>query len=161
MKKFTLIAAILFAGFAANAQVEKTSTPQPVQQPQPKDIAKYVEFKNPAFDFGKIPMGKPAEYQLVFKNISHDTLTLERVQPSCGCTTPKYEANKKIAPGQSYEVTLGYNAASEGVFNKTVTIFFNDGMTQPVTFKGEVYKTPENAAPANGAAEKMKTGGNK
>ncbi len=161
MKKFTLIAATMMCAFAVQAQ-KVTSTPAatPVAtvQPQPKDITKALEFKNAEFDFGKIPHGKPAEYELIVKNISHDTVTLERVQVGCGCTTPKYEANKKIAPNESYKVVLGFNGSSEGQFTKFVTVFFNDGMQKQVTFKGETYKTPESAAPANGAVEQMKKG---
>ncbi len=159
MKKFTLIASALFLTYMAQAQPEKMPTVTPaVQQPQPKDVAKTLEFKNAEYDFGKIPFGKQAEYEVTIKNISHDSVTLERVQVGCGCTTPKYEANKKIAPNESYKVTLGFNGGTDGAFTKFATIIFNDGMQRQVTFKGETYKTPESSAPANGAVEKMKTG---
>lgn len=157
MKKITFLAAVLFMAFTANAQ-QVTTEAQKTQQ-QPKDIAKYVEFKNAEYDFGKIPFGKPAEYELMVKNISNDTVTLDRVQVGCGCTTPKYEAGKKILPGESTKVTLGFNGSSDGTFTKFVTIFFNDGMSKQVSFKGETYKTPEASAPANGGVQKMKNGG--
>ena len=158
MKKFTLIAAVLFMAFSANAQEASTTTQT---QQQTKDVAKYVEFKNAEYDFGKIPFGKPAEYELMVKNISNDTVTLDRIQVGCGCTTPKYEAGKKLLPGESTKVTLGFNGSSDGVFTKFVTIFFNDGMSKQVSFKGETYKTPETSAPANGSIQKMKSGGSK
>jgi hypothetical protein len=156
MKKFTLIAAVLFMGFAANAQQQTTEKAQ--VQTQPKDVNTTLEFKNAEYDFGKIPFGKQAEYELTIKNVSKDTVTLDRVQAGCGCTTPKYEANKKFGPGQTVKVTLGFNGSSDGAFTKFVTVFFNDGMQKQVTFKGETYKTPDTSAPANGAVEKMKTG---
>lgn len=157
MKKITLAIAVLFFAFAVNAQQVAKEQPQTVA-PQPKDITKVLEFKNADYDFGKIPQGKPAEYELTVTNISKDTATLERVQVGCGCTTPKYEPNTKIAPGKSYKVTLGFNGSGSGVFTKYVTLNFNDGMEKRVTFKGETYQTPDSAAPANGAVEKMKTG---
>lgn len=161
MKKFTLIAAVLFMGFAANAQQTTTTPAQEKAQPQPKDITKVLEFKNAEYDFGKIPFGKPAEYELMIKNISNDSVTLDRVQAGCGCTTPKYEANKKFGPGESVKVTLGFNGGTDGQFSKTVTLYFSDNMSRIVTFKGETYKTPDTSAPANGGVEKMKTGGSK
>ncbi|MEI2709613.1 MAG: DUF1573 domain-containing protein [Chitinophagaceae bacterium] len=160
MKKFTFIAAVLFMTFTSNAQ-EATTGEKTAQQTQPKDIAKYVEFKNAEYDFGKIPFGKPAEYELTVKNISHETITLDRVQVGCGCTTPKYEAAKKLAPGESAVITLGFNGSSDGVFTKFVTVYFNDGMNKQVSFKGQTYKTPDASAPANGGVQKMKTGGSK
>jgi hypothetical protein len=160
MKKFTLIAAAFLLTYVANAQVKpQAETAVPVQQPQPKDITKTIEFKNADYDFGKIPYGKPAEYEVTIKNISHDSVTLERVQAGCGCTTPKYDAGKKIAPGESYKITLGFNGSTQGKFTKSATIAFSDGMQRVVQFTGETYTTPDNSAPANGTVEKMKTGG--
>lgn len=159
MKKFTLIAAAFLLTYATNAQDKQQTGAAPAQQAQVKDINKTLEFKNADYDFGKIPFGKPAEYEVTIKNISHDSVALERVQVGCGCTTPKYEAGKKIAPGESYKVTLGFNGSTQGAFTKSATLIFSDGMQRAVTFKGETYTTPDNSAPANGAVEKMKTGG--
>ena len=157
MKKFTLIA-LAFAFTSAIQAQETTTKPATaeVKAAEVKDITKFVEFKNADYDFGKIPFGKPSEYQLSIKNISNDTVTLEKVQVGCGCTTPKYEAGKKIAPKDSYEVTLGFNGSTDGVFTKYVTIFLNDNMSKQITFKGETYKTPDTPAPANAPVEKMK-----
>jgi Protein of unknown function (DUF1573) len=130
---------------------------QPVAPPQ--DASKLFEFKNDAYDFGKIQGGKPAEYDLFIKNISKEPAELTLVQPGCGCTTPKYEAKKKFAPGETVKVTLGYNGgspSSAGPFTKGVTITLNGNVTKSVTFKGETYAAPVEAAPANGNMEKLK-----
>jgi hypothetical protein len=158
MKKFTLIAAAFLFTYVANAQDKPHAETATAQQPQTKDIAKTLEFKNADYDFGKIPFGKPAEYEVTIKNISHDSVAIERVNVSCGCTTPKYDAGKKIGPGESYKITLGFNGSTQGTFSKSATLVFSDGMQRAVTFKGETYTTPDNSAPANGAVEKMKTG---
>jgi len=166
MKKFTLFAAGICMAMIVNAQTPAASktTPAPAvaatpqQHTEVKDISKNLQFTNAEYDFGKIPFGKPAEYQLEIKNIGKDTATLDRVQVGCGCTTPKYEAGKKFAPGESVKVTLGFNGSTDGAFTKFVTVFFNDGMSKQVTFKGETYKTPDSAAPANAGVQKMKAG---
>lgn len=69
----------------------------PVAAPAPPvDVNKLFEFKNDAYDFGKIPAGKAAKYDLFIKNISKETAELTLVQPGCGCTTPEYEAKKNL-----------------------------------------------------------------
>lgn len=107
---------------------------------KPKEVKDVISFRNEVFDFGKIPFGKPVEYQLGMKNISKDSVTIENVQVSCGCTTPKWTAGKKYAPGESFDITLGFNAGTKGLFQKTVTVFFNGGLSKVVTFKGETYE---------------------
>jgi hypothetical protein len=147
MKKFAFLLMAVFAVVFTNAQT---------QQPA-KDITKVLQFTNDNYDFGKIPFGKPTEYAVTIKNISAEMVTLENVMAGCGCTTPKYERGKKIAPGDSAEVTLGFNGGTNGTFVKYVTLYFNDGMQKQVTFKGETYQTSPAPAPSNGAIEKMKT----
>lgn len=156
MKKLILTALMGFILNATFAQQVVTTGNATQEQTQPKDVNKVLEFKNAEYNFGKIPYGKPAEYDLTIKNISKDTVTLDRVQVGCGCTTPKYEAGKKIAPGESTNVTLGFNGSSDGPFTKSVTIFFNDGMQKQVIFRGETFKTPDTSAPGNNGVQKMK-----
>lgn len=105
-----------------------------------KVIDSVVRFSNAEFDFGRIAFGKPVEYQLKMKNISKDTIRIENVQVTCGCTTPKWDANKRYAPGETFNITLGFNGNTKGVFQKTATIFFNGGLNKMVVFKGETYE---------------------
>jgi len=135
-------------------QVAPVAAPAP-----PVDVNKLFEFKNDAFDFGKIPAGKAAKYDLFIKNISKETAELTLVQPGCGCTTPEYEAKKKFAPGESVKVTLGFNGGAPGSgtpFSKSVTVTLNSNVTKVVTFKGETYAVPTESAPANGSIDKLK-----
>lgn len=125
----------------------------------PQDVNKMFEFKNEAFDFGKIPAGKAAKYDLFIKNISKESAELTLVQPGCGCTTPEYEQKKKFAPGETVKVTLGFNGGAPGAglpFSKSVTVTLNSNLTKLVTFKGETYAVPTESAPANGAIDKLK-----
>jgi hypothetical protein len=129
--------------------------------PAQVDVNKIFAFTNDNYDFGKIVAGKAAEYTLTIKNISKEEATLTLVQPTCGCTTPKYEAGKKFAPGEEVKVILGFNGGSPGqsqTFNKTVTITLNGNLTKSVSFKGETYPAPAESAPTNGGLEKLKPG---
>jgi hypothetical protein len=108
------------------------------------------------FDFGKIPQGKPVTHQFTVINHGKSTLKIENVQASCGCTTPEWEKDKVLSPGESTQIKVGYNAAAEGPFNKTITITYEQGQMKQMNIKGEVWKTPASSAPGNSAIESLK-----
>ncbi len=149
MKKILMLLPVLFAVVLVHAQDANAN-----QQPAP-DVAKYVEFKEVDHDFGKIPQGKPAEFDLLMKNISSDSLRIDNVSVVCGCTTPKYE-HGPYGPGETFKVTVGYNAAALGTFGKMITIHFNGGMDKVIRFHGETFTVPSNAAPGNAAVQQLK-----
>ncbi len=156
MKKFTLLAATIFFFAAVNAQAPATTDAKPVAA-DVKDITKTLTFKNDSYSFGKIPQGKPVEFDLEIKNISRDSVKIENVQVSCGCTTPKWQAGP-YAAGETFKITLGFNAAALGAFSKTVTVTFSGGLSKQITFNGETFAAPENAAPKNDGLGKIKPG---
>lgn len=92
------------------------------------------------YDFGKIPVGKPATHQFQFTNRGNEPLLITAVKASCGCTIAEYSEDP-IEPGSHGYVKATYNAANPGVFTKTVTITANtrEG-TVLLTLKGEVIK---------------------
>jgi len=45
-----------------------------------------IVFKEESHDFGKVPRGPELQYNFKFTNKGNSTLTIERVQTSCGCT---------------------------------------------------------------------------
>lgn len=105
--------------------------------------------KETEFDFGKIPQGKPVTHIFEVTNTGKDSLHILNVQASCGCTTPEWQREKVQAPGEKTNITVGYNAASEGPFTKQITITYNGTQTKQITIKGEVWKTPVTSAPEN------------
>ena len=130
MKKTLLIIIMFFAFVPIFAQ-----TVPPTTQVQ-KDINKVLKFTNDNYNMGNIPYGKPTEFVVTIENISAAPVTLNNVQVSCGCTTPKFQANAVIAPGQKTTVTLGFNGATMGNFSKTATIFLSDNLVKTVSFSG-------------------------
>ncbi len=149
MKK--LIFSIVLSGLLTLAAVAQTHdghdhTNQTVT-PAKTETIKLSEI---SFDFGKIPQGKPVTHNFTVENIGKDTLRLENVQASCGCTTPEW-SKEAILPGGKTTIKVGFNAASEGVFEKPVTIYYNGGQVKQFTIKGNVWKTPEQSAPGNQA----------
>lgn len=108
------------------------------------------------FDFGKIPQGKPVTHVFTVTNTSKAPYKLDNVQASCGCTTPEWEREKMIAPGESVEIKVGFNAGAVAPFIKPVTITYNSTQTKVLNIKGEVYATPATSAPVNAEAAEIK-----
>ena len=115
-----------------------------------------LSLKETEFDFGKIPQGKPVTHIFEVTNKSNLPLKIMQVNASCGCTTPTWEKDKTIAPGEKTTITVGYNAAAEGPFTKFITVSYNDTQSKQITIKGEVWKTPGSSAPENKAVNDLK-----
>lgn len=127
-----------------------------VAKPAETKVEDALFVKETEHNFGKIPQGKPVTYVFNVNNNSKDSLKISNVQASCGCTTPEWEQNKTIAPGGTTKITVGYNAAAEGPFNKVITVSYNGTMSKQLFIKGEVWKTPTESAPANKTLDDLK-----
>ncbi len=158
MKRITLLFTSLFIATIINAQAPVTTAQAPTNIVTPAaDVSKALSFKEENHDFGKIPYGKPVEFEVEIKNISSDSVKIENVKVSCGCTTPKYQAGP-YAPGEAFKITLGFSGYADGPFDKYVDIFFNNGMTKQIKFHGVGYKVAETTPSANTGIQKLKNG---
>lgn len=103
------------------------------------------------YDFGKnVTQLKPASATFNVTNAGKDPVTITLVQPSCGCTSPKY-TKEPIKPGEKGEVVLTYDAKISGFFSKSAVVKMNDGQKYALTIRGEVQKveqTPVTTPPA-------------
>ena len=88
---------------------------------QQKKAEEVIKFKEMTYDFGKIKQGVPVTHDFVFLNISDAPVIIESATPSCGCTTP-VKPEGAVAKGKDDKITAGFNAAAQGLFNKTITI---------------------------------------
>ena len=119
------------------------------------DSTAVLQFKESKHGFGKISQGRPVYYSFEFKNVGNKAVKLDDVHASCGCTTPQW--NKElIQPGASSLIKVGFNAASEGDFEKTIIVTYNSNQTEVLTISGKVWKTPQSPAPANSSLELLK-----
>ena len=143
MKKVFLIAFSLIAFIAVKAQQF---------DPIPPDA---IALKEAEFNFGKIPQGKPVYHLFEVINKTDKALKLDNVAASCGCTTPEW-SREEIAPGSTSIIKVGYNAAAEGHFEKTITITYNTNQTKVLHIKGDVWKAPAGAAPVNTSVSFLK-----
>jgi len=145
MKK--LASLFLFTALYGNIQAQ---TQAEVKTPEA------IEFKETAFDFGKIPQGKPVYHSFVVINKSASPIKIDNVQASCGCTTPEW-SKEPIAAGNNSTIKVGYNAAAEGPFEKFITVQYNGNQSKQIIIKGTVWKTPVGAAPSNASVQFLKS----
>jgi hypothetical protein len=75
-------------------------------------------------DFGPIPRDRPVVFVFQFKNISTETIVLETVRTTCGCTAASW-TEKPLGPGETGEVRIEYDAYKTGDFRKKITVFFD------------------------------------
>lgn len=142
MKSFLLGLFAIMLGTAAAAQGTSVAS-EPLQ------------FTETAYNFGKIAQSKPVFHLFSVLNTSSKAVKIDNVQASCGCTTPEW-SREEIAPGAKTDIKVGYNAAAEGPFEKTITVSFA-GQTQVLRIKGEVWKAPATPAPGNASVELLKS----
>lgn len=117
--------------------------------------AETLHFKETEHDFGSIAQGKPVYYYFEIKNTGSKAVTLNNVQASCGCTTPEWNKDP-IAPGATAKIKVGFNAAAEGMFEKFISVQYNDSAVKQLKIKGSVWQAPVSAAPANASVQFIK-----
>ena len=152
---FTCLSAICLMSVvqAQTGVVATTTTPNVLTIAQADEL---LTLKETEFDFGKIPQGKPVIHIFEVTNKSNVALKITNINASCGCTTPEWEKDKVVAPGENTKITVGYNAAAEGPFTKFITVSYNDTQSKQITIKGEVWKTPGSSAPENKGLNDLK-----
>ena len=166
MKKMFVIISLIFCSFITKAQLavvdphagHNHDVPSKQEMAAKPEVAavETISLKESEFNFGKIPQGKPVTHTFEVSNIGKTPFKLDNVQASCGCTTPQWDKEKIIEPGSTSVINVGYNAAAEGPFNKSITITYNTNQTKVMVIKGEVWKTPAASAPANTGLNDLK-----
>lgn len=141
LKQTIFCGLFFFAGLLAQGQDQATT--------------EVLKLNKAEHDFASIPQGKPVYYTFELVNNSDKPIQLEDVVATCGCTTPEWSRDP-IAPGAVSRLKVGYNAASEGYFEKSITINYNGNQSRQVKIKGTVWKAPEGSAPANASIQFLK-----
>jgi hypothetical protein len=135
MKKISLY--ILFFTLTASLIAQS-----PVQTPTTPTAN--ISFDKTSHDFGKIKeQDGIASVTFTLKNTGNAPLVINRVQASCGCTTPTW-TKEPILPGKTGSITAAYNPAGRpGSFIKSISVFSNAGQdAKTLTIKGEVIPKP-------------------
>ena len=141
MKKLLLSSIACLAFYTSNAQTEPVLQPgqMPPSAPAVSQNPEFVQFKELSYDFGNIKQGTPVSHIFEFKNVGTKDITLVNVAASCGCTTPNWKGGI-YKPQETAQITATYNAASEGFFNKVITVTTSEGVNI-LTITGNVMST--------------------
>ena len=139
MKKLFFLAAFVLAAqisFGQAAAAAGTTKPA-------SDYAVAV-IDEMSHDFGKIKQGVPVTHEFTFVNKGKVPMIITNAQPSCGCTIPAWTKDP-IPPGGQGSVKATFNAASPGLFDKSVTVTANvESGIVVLRFRGEVIANSPN-----------------
>lgn len=133
------ILSLVLAAFTSQSQAQSQQVPaDSIQGPFLKLMERY-------HDFGDIKEGDVVEYVFVFENTGNDTLRIEKVVSTCGCTVPEF-SSKPILPGEKGTLKVTYNSKEkEGIQNKVITIIsnaVNGPIERPIKFSIRVNVLP-------------------
>ncbi len=109
-----------------------------------------MSFEETVCDFGAIEEADgPVSHVFRFTNTSQAPVVIERVQSSCGCTTPAYR-REPVRPGEDGTIEVKFNPANfKGRITRTVTVFYNNGKGRELlTVKADITGKPRSQAEA-------------
>lgn len=114
-----------------------------------------LSFDDKLFDFGEIEESAgPVIHEFRFTNQGEDSVRIDHVQASCGCTTPSW-SEEAVAPGQTGFVQARYDPHNRpGVFNKFLTVQFAD-RNEPVKLYIRGTVRPATGSPAEELTNKL------
>ena len=125
-------------GFILLALVWSTS----FMMAQNGDKAPKAVFTKDVHDFGKVDESAGSvTCEFTFKNTGTAPLLIQRVQTTCGCTTPDY-TKEPVLPGKTGVIKVTYSTTGRpGIFTKEITVFTNvPDSVYKVRIKGEVIR---------------------
>lgn len=104
-----------------------------------------LTFERTSHDFGKVhEEGGPISFTFNVTNTGNKPLKIDRVQPSCGCTTPDWTKDEIPAGGKGFVKATFDPNMRVGTFNKSISVFSNANPNMTVlTFSGEVLPKPK------------------
>lgn len=103
-----------------------------------------IVFDNLEHDFGEIPeQGGKVRYTFTYTNTGAQPLVINRVQPTCGCTTSDYTKQPVITNQKGYVEAVFDPERRPGAFAKTINVYSNaTNSTVVLTIRGKVKPKP-------------------
>ena len=125
---FVMVSSVTF--LFIGCQPSQVSAPPVVTEKVPEvdsvAPAPVVEVEASGHDFGQMGPGAKGKCEFKFANTGSETLIIERVQSTCGCTVPQLK-KKEYAPGESGVINVSFKAPTvKGKVNKHLYIVSND-----------------------------------
>ncbi|MGK7392332.1 MAG: DUF1573 domain-containing protein [Candidatus Cyclobacteriaceae bacterium M2_1C_046] len=106
--------------------------------------ADILKFEEQIYDFGIVKEADgPVLHEFVFTNTGAEPIKITNVKTSCGCTTPGW-TKEAVAPGEQGFVQAQYDTYNRpGSFNKSLTVFTDDGKQVALFIRGNVSPRPK------------------
>jgi hypothetical protein len=93
-----------------------------------------IQFDTLFHDFGEVVEGQKVTHRYTFTNSGTNPLIIQKVKPSCGCTSPSY-TTEPVPPGGKGYVDLQFDSANkDGETRKSALVIAN---TDPASTKLE------------------------
>ena len=94
-----------------------------------------VDVDPPLLDFGLVPPNTEASGTVRIRNNGSEPVTIQRIKPSCSCTTTNDLTGKDIPPGESVTLAAKLDRATFAMVKReSVTIYF-EGHRNPLRFE--------------------------
>ena len=85
---------------------------------------------------------EPVTYTFQFRNTGEAPLLIENVRVGCGCTATEWQETP-VAPGETGQITVTYDAGVSGYYRKSVKVFFDEHRgAHKLLIEGFVENTP-------------------
>ncbi|PRY15446.1 uncharacterized protein DUF1573 [Pontibacter ummariensis] len=149
MKKVFL--SLAFAALVAGGAVAQEQPKAKATAPQEQAVnGPAITFDETEHNFGDITQGDVVEHTFKFTNTGTQPLVIERVDVSCGCTTPAW-TKEPVMPGKTGFISAKFNSAGKmGQQKKPLTIHSNAaGGTKYVYFVTNIKPKAEAASAKN------------
>lgn len=85
-----------------------------------------IVFDADEYGFGKIAPGTVVEHDFIYRNKGNDTLVIDNVRPTCGCTAAQ-PTKKRLAKGEEGKIHISFNSKGfTGNIEKSIRVMSND-----------------------------------
>lgn len=122
----------------AAAMLAFTLPPKDKAKKKTMTMAESVKWNTTAHQFGKVPYGPEAAFTFEFRNKGKKPVVVTSAQPGCSCTVSDF-TRTPVAKNKTGTVIAKYGTQGRpGFFKKGITVTFEDGSTQALTFEGDV-----------------------
>ncbi len=110
-----------------------------------KGPAKYgpiIQFTREHLDLGPVKQGETPQGQFSLQNIGDETLIIEEIKPSCGCTATMMES-KEILPGKEGKIQVVVDTTGKELdIEKTITVTSNDSLRPEIVLSVSLVVEP-------------------
>lgn len=109
---------------------------KPQKEPQNPKIG--ITWNTLSHDFGEIRQGNGVTFDFIFTNNTPDSLTIDNIRTTCGCTAASWQQSA-VQPHTASTIPVQFDATESGYFEKTIKVYFNK-IKKPVllVISGEV-----------------------